>query len=74
MTFSVEERALFERRYNGIRARTECLQDRPAGTAYTIEKYPFFWERINRLAAMSREELMNEIMADYMLLGCSFED
>ena len=74
MGFSIEEKALFERQYNGIRARIECLRRRPKELSYAIEEHPYLWERVNRLSVMPREELMNEIMADYVLFGCSFEE
>ena len=72
MTFSTEELALFERQYKWMRGRVDDV--RHSDVLGTRDESQYLWRRVDRLAAMSREEWMDELMADYRLFGCSFEE
>jgi hypothetical protein len=67
MEFSAEEKKEFERRYQGIHVTTRLLHDYPKYMPFTVEEHPRAWQRLEQIATMSREELMGEIEADYLL-------
>jgi hypothetical protein len=70
MAFTENERKGFEVECNYIRWKIDEIKKNPALLAdYPIEEYPYIWERIKRVTAMTREELMQEIIADYVLLA-----
>ena len=64
--FSAEDRVRLEKRYEGIRLRIKnTVEDSSWLPSY--EECPHIWRRLYQLAGMSREEMMNEIEADYVL-------
>jgi len=65
--FSEDERAYFERRYDVLRSRIEDIKTNPERALLTPKTDTYIWERLNKLAAMSYDELMSEIEADYVI-------
>lgn len=67
--FSEKERAYFENRYNQLRTCIENIKHNPEWANLTPNVDMFIWNRLNQLAAMSYDELMDEIEADYVIFG-----
>ena len=66
MIFSAEDRVRLEQSYDAIRLRIKLIQNDPSWLP-TPQECPHIWDRLKRLAEMSREELIAEIEADYVL-------
>jgi len=68
MEFTAEETARFERWYELIEDRLALLKNYPAGVKLVPGEDLFIWKRLEQMQAMTKEELMEEIIADYVLL------
>ena len=75
MNFLTEEaRNRIEREYDGIRKRIAVWQEEPETLAFITRDCPHVMKRFELLSAMSREELIQELEADYILLsGCAVD-
>ena len=73
MAFSARQREMIDLQYKNTSARiAEILADLTT-IPFTAESHPHVWKRFGALAAMTSEELMAEIEADYALFSW-FED
>jgi hypothetical protein len=70
-TKSPELQAYFEQYYENLRERIAWFRENPALLEEATKDRPHVLKRFEETAAMSREELMQEIEADYYLfVGC----
>ena len=67
--FTEEECANFHRKYALLRTRLEMILCNPESMLPNAEEYPHIRNRLKALMAMSYDELMDEIEADYILSG-----
>jgi hypothetical protein len=63
-----------ERDCECVLKRIAMWQEEPETLAFITRERPYIRTRFERLATMSREELLEEIESDYVLLrGCNAE-
>ena len=68
LPFAENERKSFEIEYDYTRWKIDKIKENPTLLVdLSITEYPHIWKRLEQLAAMTREELMNEIEADYAI-------
>ena len=67
MDFTETERAVLENQRRNIRSMIFHIRRNEMDVPYTKEEYPHAWKRLEQLEAMSNEELLREVEADYLL-------
>jgi len=70
--FSKTENSIIAKTCDSIRNRIADLVKDPTKVGLTEGEYPHIWARLKQIANMSREELIHEQEADYVLLGGCF--
>ena len=71
MYFSEQDRVRLEDIYERMSLRIKLLNANPASISLPSEEYPHLLPRLQEYAAMSKEELMRLIEADYVFFdGC----
>ena len=74
MDFTAEELKYCERVCDRIRERVELTKQHPATAMLVPGEDLYIWKRLDQLAAMSRDELLDEVKAEYILFaGCVFD-
>ena len=68
MDFTEKEREKMVSLYERIRARVADIRENPSLVIFSPETHPHIWKRLDYYESLSREELMKEIEADYVLL------
>ena len=67
MKFSETEEDVLNGRRRNIRSMIFHIRCNESALPYTKEEYPHVWRRMEQLASMSDETLMQEVEADYLL-------
>ena len=69
MVFSAEDRVRLQQDFDRIRMRLWTFQNSPERLPSITDGQTHILRRFERLAAMSDEELMEEIESDYVIFG-----
>lgn len=68
--FTENERRSFEIECDYALSKIDEIKRNPALLSdYPVEEYPYIWKRLEQIAARTREETLQEIEADYVLLA-----
>ena len=65
--FTAEERAKLDDNYERIRSMVDMIKGCPLSSGLVEGKELHIWKRLEQLTAMSFDDLMDEIEADYVL-------
>ena len=69
MAFTETERKNLGHECDYVQSKIDEVKRNPSLlSSYPIEEYPHIWKRFETLKAMTRDELMQEIEADYVLV------
>ena len=68
MDFTEKEKQKLENFYERVRTRIADIRNDPSLVRLSLDTHPHVWKRLEYYESLSREELMKEIEADYVLL------
>ena len=67
MNFSSAEKEELDRRCRSISVMVRLIEQNADKMPFSVEEYPHVWERLEYIKSMSREKLLQEVEADYLL-------
>ena len=67
MQFTTIEKQELDRRRRSIDVAARLIEQQSDKIPFSAEEYPHVWKRLAQIRSMTREELLQEVEADYLL-------